>query len=309
MDWFLELLAKFRSDEDAKEAISVEGLYPYEMPDTLSTEVFQELYDETADSRYRRTREMYGGGPQEDPEEWLRPYLDTLTAFIQNDNPDQEMFKLMEEDELIRTLRKEPLNQWGRDMAGDLAPNAFRGTYGRYPYGRIRSGVYIRPQDLYGLTFDEQLQRNYEGQDNQEQVTGTLTHEAIHHLDYIEGLRYQEDIPNPEFINRHGPTALSANTLEGAITILRGLESGDTVNIEPLVEELVEDYPSRYSEAPAILGEWRRLNPPDLDPVQAKKALEFAAGRSPFKYDITLVEEEESIASKILNLFGFGGNR
>ena len=138
-------------------------------------------------------------------------------------------------------------------------------------------------------------------------MKGTLTHEAIHHLDYIEDLGSQEDIPNPEFINRHGPTALSANTLEGAVTILRGLESGDTVNIEPLVDQLVGDY-SRYSEASPIIGEWRRFNPRDLDPSQAKKALEFAAGRSPFKYDITLVEEEESIASKILNLFGFGGS-
>jgi len=291
VDWFLELLAKFRSDENLQQEQPRQHARPHPgwmLPDTLPTEDWEQML---WDSGHRDKPDRAQYSPSR-----LYGLWDSLQTTAQSAAPDRLVPRVARADELLdwtRSLSAEVPEEYFR---GELMPTMESGAYLYDPDGETTPVIFIQPHQLYGAASatgfpSHEITRRPSVDPENDPARGTLIHEMMHH---ISPERDEYDY----YARAHGPYPYSANVLHAAFDALASVPQGDTVDIDEVAFDVVVDYPKYKS-----LGAGSR----DLSRKDAKESVEWLAQQDPFRGSITL--EEENIVSKILSLLGLGGNR
>ena len=257
-----------------------EGRYPYRdsFPDTLPTAQFQELLGDV---------QAVGGAkdwnqPQTIPAELLLPVMDSLTALVQSNNPDEKMARVMDEQELLDFHREKTPDRWPRD----LVPIGLKGAY-----NRTDEEIWLNQPELYGLISPRVLPESRQ----------TAIHEVMHHLQQVAGrdpeLRETFYGKAPYILAGHGPEAFTANTLEAAWDALASLSDDGVAIKKDVIDYMVENYPLYDSGSQANES---RVLPKDL----ADKTVTWLADQDPFKTELRELTLGEKFKRGILSLLG-----
>jgi hypothetical protein len=265
-----------------------EGRYPYRdsFPDTLPTAQLQEMLRGAQALGFAKDWNQ----AQTDPAELL-PVMDSLTALIQSNNPDEKMVRLMDEQE---SLVPHPVAD-------------FFNAVGYYNKSLSDPTMWINQPVLYGLINPT---KSWSGEfPGAYGSRKTAIHEAMHHLNQValkdpelhKKFGLGQDLPPNErtvgwrHADVHGPQPFTVNTLTAAWDALASLSDDGKASKEDVINYMVENFHRYDSPTPT---------PRALSKRVADSTVTWLADQDPFKTELYERTMLEKLRRGVLSLFG-----